>query len=150
VHPSQGANFTFGEVYPELVEGVGYVLQFVLAGGTYTPSSPLFEVFTSAAYADFAGATGILPPVAAPGGVALLAHPSVTRSGVRFVLPQGAPANAAIDVFDVAGRRVRTLAVAAGEARWDGTRADGSTVPAGVYFGKTAFSDRAARVVMLR
>lgn len=153
VHPAQGATFAYGEVAPETGNGngEGCTLQFVVSGGAYTPASPLLEIFTSADYADDAGATAAPAVSAATGGRAVLsAHPTVTRTDVRFGLPSGSPEGAAVHVFDVAGRRVRTLASAAGEARWDGTHADGSPVPAGVYFGRTASSDRAARVVMLR
>jgi len=88
--------------------------------------------------------------VLAAGGPALTAHPGVTRSDVRFVLPAGSPEGAAVHVFDVTGRRVRTLASAAGEAHWDGTGPTGLRAPAGVYFGRTPAAVGAARVVLLR
>lgn len=153
VHPAQGATFAYGEAAPETGNGngEGCTLQFVVSGGAYTPASPLLEIFTSADYADDAGATSAPAASAATGGrAALSAHPSVTRSGVRFVLPSGSPEGAAVHVFDVAGRRVRTLASAAGEARWDGAGADGVRAPAGVYFGRSPASEGTARVVLLR
>jgi hypothetical protein len=153
VHPAQGATFAYAEVAPETGNGngEGHTLQFVVSGGAYTPASPLLEIFTTATYADDAGATGAPASAAvAAGGPVLSAHPSVTRGGVRFVLPSGSPEGTAIHVFDVAGHRVRTLASAAGEARWDGTGSDGLRAPAGVYFGRMPATRGAARVVLLR
>jgi subtilisin-like proprotein convertase family protein len=73
-------------------------------------------------------------PNPAPGG----------RTAIRFALPRQGPATLAL--FDVAGRRVRTLldgAVGAGrhESIWDGRDADGNPVPAGVYFYRLVTAD---------
>lgn len=149
VHPDQGANLTFAEVQPAPGPGVGYVLQFVVAGGPYDPGSPLLEMFTLASYKDDAGTTAA-PFAAATGrAAALVAVPSVTRSDVRFVLPASA-SGADVHIFDVAGRRVRTLQSTGSEARWDGTDAAGNRAPAGVYFGRSPAVGEAARVVLLR
>jgi hypothetical protein len=74
----------------------------------------------------------------AASGLTLALAPTNGRRAVeaRFVLPQDA--NARLSVFDVSGRRVRTLSVgrlAAGEHRltWDGRDAAGGTAPSGVY-----------------
>jgi hypothetical protein len=151
VHPDQGENLTFGEAEVQTAwgPGVGCILQFALAGGPYDSGSPLLEMFTLASYKDDAGATGT--PVAArrSGPPALVAIPTVTRGDVRFLLPAAAD-RAAVDVFDVSGRRVRTLGSSGGEARWDGSDAGGVRVPAGVYFGRTPDGGGAARVVLLR
>ncbi len=151
IHPDQGAAFAYAEALPTGGAGAGMALQFALTGGSFVPSSPLLELFTTASYVDHMGATGVASPAAAAaGGPALTAHPGVTRSDVRFVLPAGSPEGAAVHVFDVTGRRVRTLASAAGEAHWDGTGPTGLRAPAGVYFGRTPAAVGAARVVLLR
>ena len=55
---------------------------------------------------------------------------------IRFVLPRTAVAS--LEVFDISGRLVRTLATGARAAgsqavRWDGTDGGGRPVGAGVY-----------------
>ena len=74
----------------------------------------------------------------AASGLTLALAPTNGRRAVeaRFVLPQDAEAR--LSVFDVSGRRVRTLSLgrlAAGEHRltWDGRDAAGRTGPSGVY-----------------
>ena len=71
-----------------------------------------------------------------------------------FDLPRAAPVTLAI--YDAGGRRVELLA--AGEApagrhqlRWAAARADGSSVPAGLYFARfsTPGLERVARIVVL-
>jgi hypothetical protein len=64
-------------------------------------------------------------------------NPFRSRTQVAFLLDE--PADAEVSVFDVAGRRLATLAEGAfgeGEHRvdWDGSGPDGSRVPSGVYF----------------
>jgi len=64
-------------------------------------------------------------------------NPSAGDTNVDFFLE--AVSVVELDVYDVAGRRVRTLFVGtlpAGEhaARWDGRDASGSAVPSGAYF----------------
>lgn len=150
VHPAQGAGISFAEVLPEFGEGAGYVLQFALTSGAFNPASPLLEIFTVADFADDAGATGAAAAPRHDGEPSLRANPSVTRGGMRFVLPPESSPGAVVDVFDVAGRLVRTLAAAGGEARWDGSGLDGRRAPAGVYFGRESTRGATARVVLLR
>ena len=70
-----------------------------------------------------------------------------------FALPE--PATAALEVFDVSGQRVRTLArerFAAGDVRvrWDGTADDGRRARAGIYFVRLdAAGHRTVRRVVL-
>ena len=59
-----------------------------------------------------------------------------------------------VNVYDVAGRKVRTLAdrvFAAGEAKlvWDGTSDAGTKVGRGVYFVKSSTQPEAARIIVL-
>ncbi|MFN0151002.1 MAG: kelch repeat-containing protein [bacterium] len=72
---------------------------------------------------------------------------------VRFALPSRSPVR--LDVFDVAGRRVRTLAAGAlpsgaHEATWMGDSDAGSPVAAGVYFLRIETPDGGAATRALR
>jgi alpha-amylase len=95
---------------------------------------------------------------AEPPGLLALAPPSPnpTRGGatLRFTLARAGHATLAL--YDVSGRRVRTLAdgaLAAGphEARWDGRDTAGARVRAGLYFATLAQGgeSRVARVVVI-
>ncbi len=150
-HPGQ-------ELYVDYVDAlpwaggsdVGYSLSFAVTGAAFDPALPLLEMFTTATYSDDAGATGAAVRDAMPSSSALAAHPSVTRSGTRFVLPSDAAERAIVDVFDVAGRRVRRLEARSGEVAWDGAGENGARVPAGAYFGRVEGVAGAARVIVLR
>jgi len=101
-----------------------------------------------------------LQPLGVPShdaAVAWAVAPNPMRDGadVRFVVPMAAPVR--IDVLDVAGRLVRTLAratFAAGPQRaaWDGRDAAGATVAPGVYRVRVRVGavERALTVVRLR
>ena len=83
---------------------------------------------------EHTAALWVSEPNPAPGG----------RTAIRFALPRQGQATLAL--FDVAGRRVRTLldgALAAGrhESAWDGRDAQGNPVPAGVYFYRLVSPD---------
>jgi len=74
---------------------------------------------------------------------------------IRFGLAQAG--NARLELFDVAGRQVKTLAsgiLAPGPhaARWDGRDRDGNGVRTGVYFVRFTTPSRVfhSRVVLLR
>jgi len=82
-------------------------------------------------------------------------NPFVRSTSVAFALDRDQ--NVRLDVFDVAGRRVRTLdagALSAGEhsVTWDGADASGRRVPAGSYFYRLQVGERVetSRVVLLR
>jgi hypothetical protein len=86
-----------------------------------------------------AGGTGAETPAAPAPAVALQAYPSPFRgqATVRFDLPQ--PGEVVLDLYDVAGRRVRRLAAAPYPAgthhlAWDGTGETGRPLTAGLYF----------------
>lgn len=102
--------------------------------------------------------TGIEEVVTPSPGAAiqlLPAYPNPFRASTRiaFAVPTGGPARLA--VFDIAGRRVRTLLegpVEPGrtEADWDGRDSGGRTVGAGIYFVElTHPSGTASRKVVL-
>ncbi len=81
------------------------------------------------------------PEAFLPARLALAAprpNPFDGATTIRFDVPTGG-ARAALDVHDVAGRRVRTLLDGHRDAgthavTWDGTDADGAPVGAGIYF----------------
>lgn len=82
-------------------------------------------------------------------------NPLTRSAAIRFSL--GAPGRASLEIYDPAGRRVRTLldaALAAGlhETVWDGRDAAGRPVPGGTYFWR--LSDvggvRTGRLVVTR
>lgn len=84
------------------------------------------------------GAVAVDPPRSAVTGYALEVSPNPfnPRTTVQYALPTGGVAR--IVIFDLAGRRIRTLVsgyVDAGrhEAHWDGRDEQGRTVASGVY-----------------
>jgi hypothetical protein len=86
----------------------------------------------------------------------VLAHPlGASGVGIRAEMPWREVAHLA--VYDLAGRRLRTLLdgelpVGATDVRWDGTADAGNRVASGVYFVRLscARGARVSRVVMLR
>jgi subtilisin family serine protease len=107
-----------------------------------------------------AWATAAPRPAVAAGPAARLIvapNPAVGASEIRWTLPaEAARAPAELAVFDVGGRRIRTLwageAVARGRAAWDGRDENGRLVPTGIYFARleTAAGTVGARVVRIR
>jgi hypothetical protein len=99
----------------------------------------------------------LLPPVTADARVAVRParpNPFRERTKITFLLPE--PMTARLELFDVAGRRVRTLRSGPSPAgwnaeAWDGRDAAGHRVASGTYFvrldagGKTA-TDRLVRI----
>ena len=71
-------------------------------------------------------------------------NPFNPSTAIEFTLPR--PSQVTLEVYDIVGRKVRTLvseAVTAGTKRviWDGNNADGATVASGVYFYRIRASD---------
>lgn len=103
------------------------------------------------------GYVGVEPGPAAPAALALSSPwPNPARAGatLRFTLPQRG--DASLEVFDLAGRAVRTLAGgehAAGEhtARWDGRDEAGRASAPGLYFVRLVTPEgvRSARLVLM-
>ncbi len=86
------------------------------------------------------------PPAAATASVTAVPNPFTAATTLRFSLPGAAPFRA--DVFDVSGRRVRTLhtpraAAAGGEIRWDGRDGAGRRVAPGTYLLRVTSGGRA-------
>jgi hypothetical protein len=83
--------------------------------------------------------------------------PNPARGLSTFELSLPRAARVEVAVFDLGGRRVRTLAAAALDAgdhavRWDGRAEDGAPAPTGLYFARAVVDGRALaerRVVRL-
>jgi hypothetical protein len=94
------------------------------------------------------------PPGARPAPAALIARPSLTRAGARFLFARALAGPGRLDLYDVAGHRVRTLILPAGSrgADWDGTDARGTTVASGLYFARVTAAglDARAKVAVAR
>jgi len=87
------------------------------------------------------GLTGVGDITARPAGPALAAYPNPFGPAVRLSFRIEAPAEVSLAVFDVAGRRVRTLVEGRLDAgsyafRWDGMGDGGARAASGIYFGR--------------
>ncbi len=96
-------------------------------------------------------------PSAVPRPLSLSASPNPFRgaTGLRFEVP--VPCEAAVDLYGVDGRRVRSLSRAALPAgahafTWDGTGDDGEPLAPGLYFavGRAGKARVAAKLLLLR
>jgi hypothetical protein len=83
--------------------------------------------------------------------------PNPTRGGVALSFQTAPGARSRVEVFDVAGRRVREMDMGVGDggvrsAIWDGLDGNGSRAPGGVYWLRLSAGGRrvSQRVVMLR
>ncbi|MFB3908646.1 MAG: FlgD immunoglobulin-like domain containing protein [Candidatus Eisenbacteria bacterium] len=80
-------------------------------------------------------------------------NPFANRASLRWSIPAEAPADLAI--FDLAGRRVRTLvqgrsAAGSHAADWDGADDGGSPVPSGIYFARLRYEGEDRKVKLVR
>jgi hypothetical protein len=85
--------------------------------------------------------------------VGLWGRPSTFRESTRFELSEPLTRNELLRVYDVRGRIVRRLPVAAGHrgTTWDGRDDAGSRVGVGVYFARIETPEtRTARVIVVR
>jgi len=94
-----------------------------------------------------AAPTGTGPPGFPDGGPVLSAHPNPfgRETSISAVLP--APANVDIEVYDVAGRRIRTLLHGSRQAgnllvRWDGRDEMMRRAASGIYFARLRIDGR--------
>ncbi|MCA9752080.1 MAG: S8 family peptidase [Gemmatimonadetes bacterium] len=96
------------------------------------------------------------PAFEAAGDVAIRAEPNPFRDRTRIRFDAAPSRDVAVDVFDVAGRRVRALPTAAGrpdrETTWDGRDEAGLLLAPGVYFLRVRDGEdsRTGRVVLSR
>jgi len=99
------------------------------------------------------GSVDVTPP---PATFSLRIAPNPARGACRFQLTLGGPGAVTIEIFDLAGRRVRVLGrdrveAGASQVPWDGRDDAGARLPGGVYFARAASNEgRAeARVALL-
>jgi hypothetical protein len=97
------------------------------------------------------------PPPGAPGDSLTASRPNPFSSVTRFAVVLPSSGHVAIGIYDLQGRRVRSLfdgplASGSWEFAWDGRREDGARATPGIYFYRTAQSGRvlARRVVLLK
>ncbi len=136
-------------------------LKWYWAAGTGTTVLDHFTLRpldTSGSPAEAAGATSLAAPMPAaePGVELYRPMPNPFEKTTRFAYAVGGAARVDVGVYDLAGRRVRTLVrglQAAGqyETSWDGRADDGARVRNGVYFLRASVGTdiRLARVVYL-
>jgi glucose/arabinose dehydrogenase len=88
-----------------------------------------------------------------PPPFALNAEPNPFRNSTTFRFPSDVDVTGVIDVYDVQGRRVRSLAAATRttSVEWDGRDAHGHEVASGVYFARLSVDGRtvASRQVVI-
>lgn len=109
------------------------------SSGGFPPGGVWDAIFETFVYAGPTGVDEPPSPLAGAGPHLLPAAPNPVRRDTRLGFTLPAPAAVSLVLYDVAGRRVRTLfqgELAAGthEPLWDRTADDGQPVPAGVYF----------------
>ena len=127
-----------------------------LIGGALANYSGSIENATLTPPAAVAGLEEFIRAVAGSSGPAsglpLACFPNPSRETVSFAGPGGK--GEALEVYDLGGRRVATLApVGTGGLvtwRWDGSDTSGAPVGAGVYFARTHASASMLRVTRLR
>ncbi len=114
-----------------------------------------FAADRGVSFEENASPVGVLPEAPADRSFVGEVYPQPGRAvqRLRLVAPRSGPGR--IGVYDVAGRRVRSLAggeMAAGELElaWDGRDENGRPVPAGIYFWRGAgvleFERRSVRI----
>ncbi|MCA9753991.1 MAG: hypothetical protein KC591_17465, partial [Gemmatimonadetes bacterium] len=151
-HPGQAIWLDFVEA---LDLGDGYSLSFHYTGETVDTAYPLLEIYATGDWTDVASATGADVHPMASGEGALRAIPTVSRTLTRLELALPADRNSSVDVYDIRGRRVAILPIAAGERSvgWDGADDDGRPVASGVYLARhldASGAPHTARIVRLR
>jgi FlgD Ig-like domain len=138
----------------------GFVLAFTMdVIDVVDLEEPLFEATWIADWSPLS-VTGIDAPdasgAAAPApsdAIVLTAWPSVTRDAAEIRASLPFAADGSIEIHDVSGRLVRTLAAPSGSSsiRWDGRDARGQLTASGSFFAHLAGgSSRPTRIVRLR
>lgn len=116
-----------------------------------------FDVYANRVLANGGVVDASVPSQAAEWRVAL-ASENPTRGGVRFVVNLPRAGGLAMEVLDVAGRRVQAIPTAGSSSAgarslaWDGADASGRRVAAGTYFVRTtaAGETQTTRIVVVR
>jgi hypothetical protein len=98
--------------------------------------------------------SGTAAPEFGQGALRFWAEPSVMSDGGNLRLSRSLDSSARIEIFDVAGRRVRSIDLAAEQsiAGWDGMDEGGRKVPNGIYLARLrdSSSEHTARMVVVR
>lgn len=162
VEPGQGVQLSNARVYALSAsptaraagEDAGFRVTFdALRTGAVDTARPLFSAMVTGD-SQHAGTVAVPPTAIAIGLTRLEARPSVTRRSTRLQLARAAGAHAAIALYDVTGRLVRTLELAPGSraGSWDGHEASGRSAPAGLYLARFADDEGSARtrIVLVR
>jgi parallel beta-helix repeat protein len=117
--------------------------------------NPALGLVNFAHYINEVGAVPDETPAAMLGRTSVFPNPFNPRTTIRFRLPDAGAAR--LDIFDVAGRLVRTLVDAEltpgdHEATWDGRDAAGRDVGSGSYLARLGFGGRVetARLGLVR
>ncbi len=127
-----------------------------LSTGTYSAVA-YTRVSDYSLYFDDFGNVGIEDgPAAGFSGLGIAPNPFMDLATISFSLESGAPVH--VDIFDMSGRLVHTLAdgasMASGshELTWDGSDASGAPVPGGVYICRmtTPGSSESLRIALVR
>ena len=115
--------------------------------------APTFEGQTTNVQTP-AAVTGVTPVESVAGR--LRAHPSPLPAGGVVTFTAGFSGPSHVDIVDLAGRRIARVELVARDARrregrWSAVRADGSTLPSGVYFVHAAGGNEAVgKIVIVR
>ena len=119
--------------------GTSTVLVSTLEPGTYTFQSQSWNGTLTASIYDYPLAPQVLAGSAPDLGPSMLRarpnpHSGTVRIGFEGASSSGSPEQGALEVFDVAGRRVRRIE---GDPRagfvWDGRDESGAVLPSGIY-----------------
>jgi hypothetical protein len=116
-------------------------------------SAPLTSIQMNASSYNYATATGVDHWTGDP-ALRVWAQPNVMGGSTQLRLSRTMDRRVQLQLFDLAGRRVRTLGVPAGRdfVTWDGRDDHGSTVASGMYLLRASGSERseAAKIVKIR
>jgi hypothetical protein len=134
-----------GETYDVIVTHKG-----TLQGGSQT-----FSIASSVALSSVPPPSTAAPGLAGSALASVEIRPNPFRAGTSISFSLAAPAHVSVEIFDVNGRRVRTLAegpLEAGNHRHDWNARDGSGRPvaAGVYFSRIVVDGRALSEKIVR
>ena len=147
---AEGTGETGWTVTPSLTDGTYYWRAYAEDAGSRGP-------FMAAGSFFIDGATGVTSGRSAPAFALFPAKPNPSSNGtmVRFILPVEGRLRA--DIFDIAGRRVRSLfrghASAGAQAlHWDGRDERGNDAAPGIYFVRLRHGreDRAIKITLVK